>query len=90
MLDFEEGGCVKVKNDWFVIFVCDCIVVQIEYVVYARNNTLRDLVTFSATVNDSYVDVIMNPAVTTPADQNLGVKVIHTVQYFHNQNPLTP
>ena len=59
-------------------------------VVYARNNTLRDLLTVSAVVNDSHVDIILNPATTSPADANLGVKVIYTAQYFHNQNPLTP
>ena len=59
-------------------------------VVYARNNTLRELITVSATVNDSYVDVILNPATTDPIGLNDGVKVIHTAQYFHNQNPLTP
>ena len=59
-------------------------------VVYARNNTLRDLLTVSSVVNDSHVDIILNPATTSPADANLGVKVIYTAQYFHNQNPLTP
>jgi|TARA_B110000908_G_scaffold85638_1_gene102331 hypothetical protein len=59
-------------------------------VVYARNNTLRDLITVGAIINDSHVDIILNPATTSPADGNLGVKVIHTAQYFHNQNPLTP
>lgn len=59
-------------------------------VVYARNKTSRNLLTVSATVNDSYVDVILNPAITTPAGQNDGVKVIYTAQYFHNLNPLTP
>jgi hypothetical protein len=59
-------------------------------VVYARNNTNRDLISVSTTVNDSYVDIILNPATTSPAGLNDGVKVIHTVHYYHNQNPLTP
>lgn len=59
-------------------------------VVYARNNTLRDLIAVSAVVTDSYVDIILNPATITPAGSNDGVKVIYTAQYFHNQNPLTP
>ena len=64
-------------------------------VVYARNNTINDLLTISATVNDSYVDVILNP-VTVIEDVELGileqdytgVKIIHTAQYFHTQTPL--
>ena len=59
--------------------------------VYARNNTLNDMLTVSATVNDSYVDVILNPVIDATLDPTTdftGVKVIHTAQYFHNQNPL--
>tara|TARA_B110000285_G_C14990721_1_gene546177 strand:- start:549 stop:986 length:438 start_codon:yes stop_codon:yes gene_type:complete len=64
-------------------------------VVYARNNTLTDMLTISATVNDSYVDVILNPIIVVEdIDQGIlgqdytGVKVIHTAQYFHTQTPL--
>ena len=64
-------------------------------VVYARNNTLTDMLTVSATVNDSYVDVILNPIIVVEdIDQGIlgqdytGVKVIHTAQYFHTQTPL--
>lgn len=59
-------------------------------VVYARNNTDRDLIEITATVNSSYVDVILNPATVTGGGSNAGVKVIHTAQYFHTQNPPTP
>jgi hypothetical protein len=64
-------------------------------VIYARNNTLNDLLTISATVNDSYVDVIVNPVIVAQdleaeiAAQNYtGTKFIHTAQYFHTQTPL--
>ena len=64
-------------------------------VIYARNNTLTDMLTVSATVNDSYVDVILNPIIVVEdIDQGIlgqdytGVKVIHTAQYFHTQTPL--
>jgi|TARA_B110000285_G_C14986147_1_gene543912 hypothetical protein len=64
-------------------------------VIYARNNTLNDLLTISATVNDSYVDVIVNPVIVAEdleaeiAAQNYtGTKFIHTAQYFHTQTPL--
>ena len=58
-------------------------------VIYARNNTLNDLLTISATVNDSYVDVIVNPVIDAELGSNFtGTKVIHTAQYFHTQTPL--
>ena len=64
-------------------------------VVYARNNTLNDMLTVSATVNDSYVDVMLNPIIVAedaeqsiPAQNYTGTKVIHTAQYFHTQTPL--
>jgi hypothetical protein len=64
-------------------------------VVYARNNTLNDILTITATVNDSYVDIILNPVIVIADDENnilaqdyTGTKVIHTAQYFHTQTPL--
>lgn len=70
-------------------------------VVYARNNTLNDILTVTATVNDSYVDVILNPiivlAVEEDQDQGIsevigqdytGTKIISTAHYFHTQTPL--
>ena len=64
-------------------------------VIYARNNTLADLVTVSATVNDSYVDIILNPIIIAvdlendiPAQDYSASKVIYTAKYFHTQNPL--
>lgn len=64
-------------------------------VVYARNNTLNDLLTISATVNDSYVDVILNPIIIQenveqeiPAQDYSGTKVIYTANYYHTQTPL--
>jgi hypothetical protein len=64
-------------------------------VVYARNNTLNDLVTVSATVNDSYVDIILNPIIVAEDEENeilaqnySGAKVIYAAQYFHTQTPL--
>ena len=64
-------------------------------VIYARNNTLADLVTVSATVNNSYVDIILNPIIIAvdlendiPAQDYSASKVIYTAKYFHTQNPL--
>jgi hypothetical protein len=55
-------------------------------VVIGRSNLGTALVDVSATVNASYVDLIVNP--TDPAYE--GAKLIYTAQYFRNQNPLTP
>lgn len=70
-------------------------------VITARNNTLNDLLNVSATVNDSYVDVILNPIIITAVqgDEDLGIeevigqdytgtRVIYTAQYFQTQIPL--
>lgn len=58
-------------------------------VVYARNNTLNDILNINATVNDSYVDVILNPIIDEDAATDFtGAKVIYTAQYFHTQTPL--
>ena len=70
-------------------------------VVYARNNTLNDILTITATVNDSYVDVILNPIIILAQTENLelgisevigedytGTKIISTAHYFHTQTPL--
>lgn len=64
-------------------------------VVYARNNTLNDILTVSATVNDSYVDVIVNPIIIAADEENdiasqnySGTKIISHAQYFHAQTPL--
>lgn len=68
---------------------------QASVVVYARNNTYNSMLTVTATVNDSYVDVILNPIIVTgdveldilPQDYT-GTKVIYTAQYFHTQTSL--
>lgn len=64
---------------------------QASIVIYARTNTLNDILTISATVNDSYVDVILNPVIDgelDPTTDFTGAKVIYTAQYFHTQTPL--
>jgi len=54
--------------------------------VIGRSNLGNQLVNLSASVNASYVDLIINPADSAYA----GAKFIYTAQYFRNQNPLTP
>jgi len=62
---------------------------EAKVMVYSRVNTNRSIVDIDATVNSSYVDVIINPAITAATPDNNGAKVIYTVNYFQNQNPLT-
>ena len=57
-------------------------------VVYARNNTLNDILDVSVTVNDSYVDVSVTPIIDEALVTNFtGAKVIFTGQYFHTLTP---
>lgn len=58
-------------------------------VVYARNSTSFELIDIDAEVNESYVDVIVNPVNSDDSTPFAGVKVIYTAQYFHTQNPPT-
>ena len=55
---------------------------EASIIIYARNNLGTDLVNITATVNNSYVDIIANPTAS-----NEGSKIIYTVQYYQNQNP---
>jgi hypothetical protein len=58
-------------------------------IVYARSNTISDIINITATVNDSYVDVIVNPVINAELGTNFtGAKIIFTAQYFHTQTPL--
>ena len=51
-------------------------------IIYARHNLGTNLIDVSATVNQSYVDIIVNPATSKE-----GSKIIYTAQYYQNQNP---
>jgi hypothetical protein len=58
-------------------------------VIYARNSTDDALIEVDAIVNDSYVDVIVDPIVADDSTPYAGTKIIYTAQYFHVQNPST-
>jgi|TARA_B110000977_G_scaffold200370_1_gene290625 hypothetical protein len=49
-------------------------------VVYARNHTVRELIAVSATVNKSYVEVVVSPAVTPVVTPTYVVTVVSTSQ----------
>ena len=53
-------------------------------VVYARTSTTTDLVNISARVNDSFVELLLTPAIP----RAVGAKFIYTAQLFQTQNPL--
>jgi hypothetical protein len=69
--------------------IIKCIVCNsVDYVslaVIGRSNLGNNIVELSATVNSSYVDLIINPS----SNEYAGAKFIYTAQYFRNQNPLT-
>lgn len=58
-------------------------------VIYARNSTFEELIDIDVEVNNSYVDVIVNPANADDSTPYAGAKVIFTASYFHTQNSST-
>lgn len=77
--------------------IIKCLVVAnvqtASIIVYARNNLGNDLLNVSVDVNNSYVEVSINPIEVTVNNEvtftSAGAKAIYTVQYFCNQQPLT-
>ena len=77
--------------------IIKCIVVAnvqtASVVIYARNNLGNDLITISAEVNNSYVDIFVSPVEIVTNEvvtfSSSGAKAIYTVQYFYNQLPLS-
>ena len=74
-------------NKEFIKAVITATVDTASVVIFARNNTNKDLVEITATVNESYVDVILTSALPEDSVSNEGIKVIYTANYFHTQNP---
>lgn len=56
-------------------------------VVFSRNSTLRSIIDIDATVNNSYLDLIVRSADSEDSSTLEGAKVIYSAQYYHNQNP---
>ncbi len=77
--------------------IIKCLVVAniqtASVVIYARNNLGNDLLSVSVDVNNSYVEVFINPTEVIVENEvtfsSAGAKSIYTVQYFCNQQPLT-
>ena len=74
-----------------------CIVVAgvetANIVVFARTNLSNNLIRIDAKVNNSYVDIIIDPVDVLSGQEvtfsSSGAKVIYTVQYFNAQNSLS-
>lgn len=56
--------------------------------IYGRSNMGNELVTVSSTVNNSYVRIVLNPAIKSPTETYAGAKVIFSATYFQTQNAL--
>lgn len=71
------------QNKEIVKFLVTAVENNAYVVEYARNNTNIDLISIDALVNNSYVDIVIDPKLA-----NLkGAKVIYTAQYFQTQTP---
>ena len=94
-VDYTISADFDVNNKELIKIAVTATKDTASVVVYARNNTANDILTVSATVNDSHVDVILNPKIVVAnEDTNIlaqdytGTKVIYTAQYYHTQSPL--
>jgi hypothetical protein len=94
-VDYTISADFDVNNKELIKIAVTATKDTASVVVYARNNTANDILTVSATVNDSHVDVILNPKIVEAnEDTNIlaqdytGTKVIYTAQYYHTQSPL--
>ena len=94
-VDYTISSDFDVGNKEIIKVLVTATKDKASIVVYARNNTISDMINVTATVNDSYVDIILNPIIIIEdLEQSIigqnytGSKVIHTAQYFHTQTPL--
>lgn len=94
-VDYTISSDFDVDNKEIIKVLVTATKDKASIVVYARNNTISDMINVTATVNDSYVDIILNPIIIIEdLEQSIigqnytGSKVIHTAQYFHTQTPL--
>lgn len=94
-VDYTISSDFDVDNKEIIKVLVTATKDKASIVVYARNNTNGDMINVTATVNDSYVDIILNPIIIIEdLEQSIigqnytGSKVIHTAQYFHTQTPL--
>jgi hypothetical protein len=81
------------ENREIVKFIVVANIQTASVVIYARNNLGNNLINITATVNNSFVSIIVDPIEIVTDNiitfTSAGAKVIYTVQYFCNQQPLT-
>ena len=74
--------------------IVKCLVVAgpstAEIVTYGRSNLANNLLDVTATVNDSYVNVIVNAKPLDDSAPGRGAKVIFSANYYQTQNVLVP
>ena len=54
--------------------------------IYGRSNLNQDLLTLTATVNDSTVSLIANAHTSSDSSELRGSKIIFSANYYQNQN----
>lgn len=84
-VEYTISADLDIENKEIIKVLVTATVEKAAIVVYARNHTMRELIDVTATVNASYVDIILTPS--NSSILNSGVKVIYSANYFHNQNP---
>ena len=61
-----------------------------ELVVYGRSNLGNQIIDLTATVNDSYVNIICNAKALDDSAPGRGAKVVFSANYYQTQNVLVP
>jgi predicted transcriptional regulator with HTH domain len=56
--------------------------------IYGRSNLGANLITINSEVNNSYVRILVNPAVKSQTEKYTGSKLIFGAHYFATQNAL--
>jgi|TARA_B100002019_G_scaffold289698_1_gene305835 hypothetical protein len=74
--------------------IVKCLVVAgpstAELTVYGRSNLGNEIISLSATVNDSYVNVIVNAKPLDDSAPGRGAKCVFSANYYQTQNFLVP
>jgi len=92
-VEYSISVDLNTQNKEFIKVVAIATLDTVVLTEIFRTSTNRRLVEVSATVNSSYVDILITPTETaddsSTIKDNLGSKVIYTASYFGTQNPLS-
>lgn len=61
-----------------------------ELTVFARSNLGNEIIDLTATVNDSYVNIIANAKPLDDSAPGRGAKIVYSANYYQTQNVLVP